>query len=42
MVWFTDGENPDLVDLNFITHVKKMKLVKQFNDGAIYEYDEKN
>lgn len=38
MVWFTDGENPDLVDLNFITQVKKMKLVKQFNDGAIYEY----
>jgi len=38
LVWFNDGENFDLVDLNFIIHVKKMKLVKQFNDGAIYEY----
>lgn len=40
MVWFTDGENPDLVDLAFITNIKKMKLLKQFSDGAIYEYDE--
>ena len=39
MVWFTDGDNPDLVDMSFITNVKKMKLVKQFSDGAIYEYD---
>ena len=40
MVWFNDGANSDLVDLNFITQVKKMKLVKQFSDGAIYEYGE--
>jgi hypothetical protein len=40
MVWFNDGTNFDLVDLNFITRVKKMKLVKQFSDGAIYEYGE--
>jgi hypothetical protein len=40
MVWFNDGTNFDLVDLNFITQVKKMKLVKQFSDGAIYEYGE--
>jgi hypothetical protein len=38
VVWFDDGENPDLVDKNFITNVKKMKLLKQFNDGAIYGY----
>ena len=38
MVWFNDGANSDLIDLNFITRVKKMKLVKQFSDGAIYEY----
>ena len=38
MVWFNDGTNADLIDLNFITRVKKMKLVKQFSDGAIYEY----
>jgi len=40
MVWFNDGVNFDLVDLNFITRVKKMKLVKQFSDGAIYQYGE--
>ncbi len=40
MIWFNDGENPDLVGINFITNVKKMKLVKQFDDGAIYEYNE--
>ena len=39
VVWFNDGENPDLVGMDFITKVKKMKLVKQFDDGAIYEYD---
>ncbi len=39
VVWFDDGEDPDLVTMNFITHVKKMKLLKQFNDGAVYEYD---
>ncbi|KAA9038469.1 hypothetical protein FW778_12970 [Ginsengibacter hankyongi] len=38
VIWFDDGENPDLVGMNFITKVKKMKLVKQFDDGAIYEY----
>ena len=38
MVWFTDGENPDLVDLDFIINIKKMKLLKQFSDGAIYVF----
>lgn len=38
-VWFTDGEDFDQVDMNFITHVKKMKLVQRFDDGSIYEYD---
>ncbi len=37
MIWFTDGDNPDLVDMNFITNIKKMRLLKQFDDGAIYE-----
>lgn len=40
MVWFNDGENPDLVGMHFITKVKKMTLIKQFDDGAIYEYGE--
>ena len=40
VVWFDDGENPDLIDKKFITNIKKMKLLKQFNDGAIYGYDQ--
>lgn len=39
VVWFNDGEDSDLVGIDFITKVKKMKLLKQFDDGAIYEYD---
>ncbi|MEO6548366.1 MAG: hypothetical protein ABIN94_10215 [Ferruginibacter sp.] len=39
LVWFMDGENDDLVGLDFIKNIKKMKLVKQFADGAIYRYD---
>jgi hypothetical protein len=38
VVWFDDGENPDLVNKEFIIKVKKMKLLKQFSDGAIYGY----
>jgi hypothetical protein len=38
VVWFDDGENTDLVDKAFITGTKKMKLLKQFNDGAVYVY----
>jgi hypothetical protein len=40
VVWFDDGENTDLVDKTFITATKKMKLLKQFNDGAVYVYDQ--
>jgi len=40
VVWFNDGENTDLVDQAFITGIKKMKLLKQFGDGAVYEYNE--
>ena len=39
VVWFNDGENPDLIGIDFITKIKKMHLIKQFDDGAIYEYD---
>ncbi|MEO8768790.1 MAG: hypothetical protein ABI402_01850 [Ferruginibacter sp.] len=40
VVWFDDGDNTDLVGKDFITNVKKMKLLKQFSDGAIYVCDE--
>ena len=39
VVWFNDGEDDDRIDKNFLTQVKKMKLIKQFEDGSIYEYD---
>ena len=39
VIWFYDGDNPDLLGLDFITRIKKMKLVKQFRDGAIYKDD---
>ena len=42
VVWFNDGEDPDLVGLDYITKIKKMKLLKQFSDGAIYVYDSKS
>jgi len=42
VVWFNDGEDPDHVGLDYITKIKKMKLLKQFSDGAIYEYDAKS
>ena len=40
VIWFDDGNDPDQVDTSFMTRVKKMKLVKKFNDGAIYEFDQ--
>jgi hypothetical protein len=36
LVWLTQQPDADLVQLNFITRTKKMKLLKQFTDGAIY------
>ena len=40
VVWFNDGDDPDLVNRDFIVNIKKMKLQKQFGDGAIYGYSE--
>lgn len=37
VVWFDDGYNPDLVGLEFITQVKKMRLLAKLEDGAVYE-----
>lgn len=39
VVLFNDGDNPDLAGVDFIVNVKQMKLLKQFNDGAIYGFD---
>ena len=39
VIWFDDGEDADLVDKNLLLNVKKMTLLKQFSDGAVYGYD---
>jgi len=39
VIWFNDGENDDLVGKDFIEKTKKMRLVKVFDDGCIYEQD---
>ena len=36
VVWFNDGYNPDLAGLDFIINEKKMQLVEQLPDGAVY------
>ncbi|MEN9686809.1 MAG: hypothetical protein RLZZ28_2595 [Bacteroidota bacterium] len=38
LVWFTDGENPDLVNLEFIKQHKKMASVQSFEDGTVYYF----
>ncbi|MFI5185251.1 MAG: hypothetical protein ACHQF0_00845 [Chitinophagales bacterium] len=40
LIWFTGDEDSDLVDLNFVVNRKKMKLLKQFSDGAIYGFED--
>lgn len=40
VVWFNDGVNTDLIDLEFINTHKKLQLTKQFEDGAIYFYSD--
>lgn len=36
LVWFNDIDNPDLVALKEILKHKKMTLIRQFGDGAVY------
>ncbi len=36
VIWFNDGDNPDLVGKDFISSRKKMVLLQSFDDGAIY------
>src|SRR4029077_8369551 len=39
VVWFNNVDNPDLISLDEILKNKKMKLIEQLNDGAVYEYE---
>lgn len=36
LIWFTDGENTDLVDLDFIKQHKKLVAVEELEGGAVY------
>ena len=36
VIWFVDGENTDLVDLDFINQHKKLVSVQQAEGGAVY------
>ena len=36
VIWFTDGDNPDLVSFDFIKQHKKLVSTQVFTDGNIY------
>ena len=40
VIWFDDGEDPDLIGKSFLLQEKKMKLLKQFDDGSVYAFGE--
>lgn len=39
LIWFNNLENPELINIKDIQKVKELKLLKKFEDGAVYEYD---
>ena len=42
LIWFNDVDNPDVPTLNQILEHKKLILVRQFNDGSVYAYENGN
>lgn len=40
VIWFVDGENTDLVDLDFIKQHKKLVSVQQTEGGAVYFFSD--
>ncbi|MGZ3754619.1 MAG: hypothetical protein ACXVAY_19385 [Mucilaginibacter sp.] len=38
LVWFNAMDNPELISLNDVVKVEKLKVLKQFPEGTIYEY----
>lgn len=40
LIWLTDGENTDLINLDFIKQHKKPVSMQQLNDGAIYFFSD--
>ncbi|MEO7215623.1 hypothetical protein [Mucilaginibacter sp.] len=39
LIWFNNLENSELINIKDIQKVKTLKLLKQFPEGAIYEYE---
>ena len=39
LIWFNNLENPELINIKDIQKVKQLKLLKQFPEGAIYEFE---
>ncbi|RYU86539.1 hypothetical protein EWM62_17955 [Mucilaginibacter terrigena] len=39
LIWFNNLENKELINIKDIEKVKKLKVIKQFEEGAIYEYE---
>jgi hypothetical protein len=39
LIWFNNLENKELINIKDIEKVKKLKLLKKFDEGAIYEYE---
>ncbi|MBB5393980.1 hypothetical protein [Mucilaginibacter sp. AK015] len=39
LIWFNNLENSELINIKDIQKVKKLKVIKQFDEGAIYEYE---
>lgn len=40
IIWFTDLDNPELINIKYIEQKKTLKKLQQFTDGALYEYKE--
>lgn len=39
LIWFNNLENSELINIKDIQKLRTLKLLKQFPEGAIYEYD---
>lgn len=38
LIWLNEGDNPELIPRNFILQNKKMVLVQEFDEGAVYSW----
>jgi hypothetical protein len=40
LVWFNDGDNPAILTLDEVSKGKRLKLIQQFDDGAVYQTED--